>query len=177
MWRTWEVARRIPETDDVVTFVVRRVDDRLVRHSLPGQYVTALMPMPDGVRQPRQYSLSHADDGRHRQFSVKGVHGDDGPRGEVSTLMCQDLHVGDRVTLSAPYGDVVLDDSGRPVVFASAGIGVAPMAGMLSHLVTAESGLPFMRYVRGALIERDVASRDIRYEVFGPDLWQADVED
>ncbi|GAA2352224.1 globin domain-containing protein [Dactylosporangium salmoneum] len=250
VWRTWEVARRIPETDDVVTFVVRRVDDRLVRRSLPGQYVTALMPMPDGVRQPRQYSLSRADDGRHRQFSVKRIRGEGGPDGEVSTLMCQDLRVGDRVTLSAPYGDVVLDDSGRPVVFASAGIGVTPMAGMLSHLVTAESGLrvmvlhadvdeesfplrgqvvadiaklpgatlhvwyergadselavddvfaglmdisqvqlpddalyylcgplPFMRDVRGALIERGVAPSDIQYEVFGPDLWQADVED
>ena len=43
--------------------------------------------------------------------------------------------------MSLPYGDVVLDDAGRPVVFASAGIGIAPMAGMLSHLVTAGSGL------------------------------------
>ena len=43
--------------------------------------------------------------------------------------------------MSLPYGDVVLDDSGRPVVFASAGIGITPMAGMLSHLVTAGSGL------------------------------------
>ena len=29
--------------------------------------------MPDGVRQPRQYSLTRADDGEHRQFSVKRV--------------------------------------------------------------------------------------------------------
>jgi nitric oxide dioxygenase len=36
--------------------------------------------------------------------------------------------------------------------------------------------LPFMRAVRSALIERDVPARDIQYEVFGPDLWQADVE-
>jgi nitric oxide dioxygenase len=36
--------------------------------------------------------------------------------------------------------------------------------------------LPFIRAVRSALIERDVPARDIQYEVFGPDLWQADVE-
>jgi nitric oxide dioxygenase len=149
--------------------------------------------------------------------------------------------------MSLPFGDVVLDDSGRPVVFASAGIGVTPMAGMLSHLVTAGSHLPitllhadvdeasfalrrqvladiealpgasahvwyergaesslpvdahagvlnlddvklpddalyylcgplpFMQAVRSALIERNVAPRDIQYEVFGPDLWQADL--
>jgi nitric oxide dioxygenase len=140
----------------------------------------------------------------------------------------------------------VLDDS-RPAVFLSAGIGVTPMAGMISHLAAAgsrlpvtllhadtdersfalrgqllddlrrlpgssvhlwyENGggselpvdgvhegvvsldgldlpdgaayylcgpLPFMQAVRSALIDRGVAPRDIQYEVFGPDLWQAD---
>jgi nitric oxide dioxygenase len=31
-----------------------------------------------------------------------------------------------------------------------------------------------MQAVRSALIERGVPARDIQYEVFGPDLWQAD---
>jgi nitric oxide dioxygenase len=251
VWREWEVAEKVRETEDVVTFKVRRTDDRLVKTSLPGQYVTVQVPMPDGVRQPRQYSLTKADDGEHRQFSVKRVHGDGKPDGEVSNRLCDSVEVGDRLTLSAPFGDVVLDDS-RPVVFASAGIGVTPMAGMLSHLATAGSGLPitvlhadvdeasfalrqqvledvrflpaasahvwyehgadgqsgdgsvpvevhagqlnlddvklpddagyylcgplpFMRAVRSALIDRGVAPRDIQYEVFGPDLWQADL--
>ena len=39
------------------------------------------------------------------------------------------------VLLSAPFGDVVLEYSDRPIVLASAGIGITPMAGMLSHLV------------------------------------------
>ena len=43
--------------------------------------------------------------------------------------------------MSLPFGDVVLDDSG-PVVFASAGVGITPMAGMLSHLTAAGSHLP-----------------------------------
>jgi nitric oxide dioxygenase len=249
VWRPWEVEKKIRETPDVVTFVVRRVDDRLVKTSLPGQYVTVKMQMPDGVHQPRQYSLTRADDGEHRQFSVKRVHGGGEPDGEVSNLLHESVGIGDVVTLSLPYGDVVLDDSGRPVVFLSAGIGVAPMAGMLSHLVAAGSGLsitllhadldessfalrrqivtdvlalrnaslhlwyenqdqsnepaasvhrgmmdleavdlpddatyymcgplPFMQAVRSRLIERGVAPRDIQYEVFGPDLWQADLD-
>ena len=247
VWREWEVAEKIRETEDVVTFRVRRVDDRLVKTSLPGQYVTVKVPMPDGVRQPRQYSLTRADDGEHRQFSVKRVQGGGKPDGEVSNLLFDGVDVGDRLTMSLPFGDVVLDDSGRPVVFASAGIGVTPMAGMISHLATAGSHLPitllhadtdeasfalrnqvledlrslhgasahvwyengadsslpvevhagmmnvddvklpddalyylcgpvpFMRAVRSALIERDVPARDIQYEVFGPDLWQADL--
>jgi nitric oxide dioxygenase len=248
VWREWEVAEKIPETEDVVTFRVRRIDDRLVKTSLPGQYVTVQAPMPDGVRQPRQYSLTRADDGEHRQFSVKRVRGDGKPDGEVSNLLFDSVGVGDRLTMSLPFGDVVLDDSGRPVVFASAGIGITPMAGMLSHLTTAGSHLPitllhadldeasfalrhqvlgdlrrlaegtahvwyergaesslpvdgvhsgvmnleeiklpddaiyylcgplpFMQAVRSALIDRGVPPRDIQYEVFGPDLWQADL--
>jgi len=248
IWREWEVTQKIDETPDVVTFRVRRTDDRLVKTSLPGQYVTVKVRMPDGVHQPRQYSLTSADDGEHRQFSVKRVRGGDRPDGEVSTFLCDQVQVGDVLTLSLPFGDVVLDDSGRPVVFASAGIGITPMAGMLSHLTAAHSRLPitvlhadsdeasfalrnqvfgdvsrlrnssmhlwydhgantslpvdnvhagtmdlddvrlpagatyylcgplpFMRSVRSALIERDVPARDIQYEVFGPDLWQADL--
>jgi nitric oxide dioxygenase len=34
--------------------------------------------------------------------------------------------------------------------------------------------LPFMKAVRSALIDRGVPARDVQYEVFGPDLWQAD---
>ena len=120
VWREWEVAERYQETDDVVTFRMRRTDDRLVRTSLPGQYVTVQVPMPDGVRQPRQYSLTKVDDGDHRQFSVKRVRGGGKPDGEVSNFLCDHVHVGDRLTMSLPFGDVVLDDS-RPVVMASAG--------------------------------------------------------
>ncbi len=249
VWRDWAVEKKIPESPDVMTFVFKRIDDRLVKTSLPGQYVTVQMPMPDGVRQPRQFSLTRADDGQHRQISIKRVRGAGKPDGEVSTLMCDTLQVGDVVTMSLPYGDVVLDDSGRPVVFASAGVGITPMAGMLSHLAAAGSGLqimvlhadehegtvalrrqvvsdvltlpnaslhvwyangtashepvdgvhaglmnladvtlpdnawyylcgpiPFMQAVRSALIERGVPPADIQYEVFGPDLWQADLD-
>jgi nitric oxide dioxygenase len=249
VWRQWEVTDKVPETEDVVTFRVKRTDDRPVRTSLPGQYVTVKTLMPDGVHQPRQYSLTRADDGEHRQFAVKRVRGGGKPDGEVSNLLHDRVGVGDVLTMSLPFGDVVLDDSGRPLVFCSAGIGVTPMAGMLSHLVAAgsqfdvrvlhadlneesfalrrqvlddvralpnaaihvwyEQGaegalevdarfagtmdvsqvnlpddatyylcgpLPFMQAVRSALIDRGIAALDIQYEVFGPDLWQADAD-
>jgi nitric oxide dioxygenase len=139
IWRTWKVAERIQETDDVATFVVERVDEREVKPSLPGQYVTLKMRMPDAIHPPRQYSLTRADDGQRRQFSVKRVHGLDTPDGEVSNLLHDTVGVGDEVVLSAPFGDVVLEYSDRPLVLASAGIGITPMAGMLSHLVKSGS--------------------------------------
>jgi ferredoxin-NADP reductase len=36
--------------------------------------------------------------------------------------------------------------------------------------------LVFMQAIRSALVERGVSPRDIQYEVFGPDLWQADLD-
>lgn len=35
IWRTWRVVDRIQEAEDVVTFVVERVDEREVKTSLP----------------------------------------------------------------------------------------------------------------------------------------------
>src|SRR5215468_3897297 len=145
VWRQWEVEKKIQETADVVTFVVKRIDDRLVKPSLPGQYLTVQVTMPDGTRQPRQYSLSRADKGEQRQFTVKRVYGGGKPDGEVSTQLHTKVKVGDTLTISVPFGALVLDDySGRPMVFASAGIGITPMAGMLSHLAAAGSHLQIM---------------------------------
>ena len=145
IWRQWQVDKKIQETDDVVTFVVKRIDDHLVKPSLPGQYITVQVQLPDGTRQPRQYSQSRADQGESRQFTVKRVYGGGKPDGEVSTLLHTTVKVGDVLSISVPFGALALDDcSGRPMVFASAGIGITPMAGMLSHLAAAGSHLPIM---------------------------------
>jgi nitric oxide dioxygenase len=161
IWRTWRVAQRIQETDDVVTFVVERTDEREVKPSLPGQYVTIKMRMPDGVHQPRQYSLTRADDGKHRQFAVKRVHGLPTPDGEMSNLLHNEVQVGDEVVLSVPFGDVVLEYTDRPVVLASAGIGITPMAGMLSHLVKSGS----QRQVKLLHADDSAASFPLRAQV------------
>lgn len=250
VWRPWRVVEKIHETDDAATFVLARTDGHLAGTSLPGQYVSVQVLMPDGTHQPRQYSLTRADDGEHRAICVKRVHGGGAPDGEVSNLLLDTVRVGDELGVSMPYGDVVLDDSGRPLVLVSAGIGVTPTAGMLSHLVDGGSRtlvvvlhadeqestfalrhqvvddvralpsgavhlwyergadtdlpvdgvhagfmdlddvdlpegatyhlcgpVPFMKAVRAVLLGRGVPARDVRYEVFGPDLWQADDDD
>ncbi len=112
LWREWEVAERIEETDEVVTFRLRRTDDHVVKASLPGQYVTVQVPMPDGVRQPRQYSLTRADDGEHRQFSVKRVRGGGKPDGEVSNRLCESVRTSPTDTSSQSAFDT--SPSGLP---------------------------------------------------------------
>ena len=134
VWRTWRVAERIQETEDVVKITFERIDGRDVKPSLPGQYVTLQMPTLDNKHQPRQYSLITADDGYHRRLAIKRVSEPGKPDGEVSSLLHDNIRIGDELVMSAPFGDVVMDATDRPVVFASAGIGITPMAGMLSHL-------------------------------------------
>ncbi|MET9385340.1 globin domain-containing protein [Streptomyces sp. NPDC002928] len=240
--RDWEVVERVTETADVVTFRLRPVDGGPVPGFRAGQYVSVQVELPDGARQIRQYSLSGAPDATLRQISVKRVRDDAGPEGEVSNHLHARVREGSVLQLSAPYGDLVLDDAaGAPLLLASAGIGVTPMISMLAQLadaghpapvtvvhgdrspadhalrddheayaaklpdasvhfwyeenatgagrpglvdltgVAVASGtraylcgpLPFMRAVRTQLIEKGVAPADIHYEVFGPDLWQA----
>lgn len=36
--------------------------------------------------------------------------------------------------------------------------------------------LPFLQAVRSDLIAKGVPAKDIQYEVFGPDLWLADLQ-
>src|SRR4051812_17189207 len=133
IWREWQGAGKGQETDDVVTFKGRRTHDRLGENPPPRPDVARPGQPPGGGGPPPQDSPTQADDREHGQFSVRRVRGDGKPGGEVPTPLCASGGVGDRLPPPPPFGDVVLDDS-RPVVFASAGIGITPMAGMLSHL-------------------------------------------
>ncbi|MFJ9538224.1 globin domain-containing protein [Streptomyces sp. NPDC101225] len=139
-WRRWEIVERFTETADVATFRLRPVDGGAVAGFRAGQYVSVRVELADGARQTRQYSLSGAPGSAIRQISVKRVPGDGAaPDGEVSNHLHARVREGDVLELSAPYGDLVLDDSdGTPLLLASAGIGVTPMVAMLARL--AETG-------------------------------------
>lgn len=241
VWKPWRVIDRVEETDDVVTFMLRPADRSPAPPFQPGQYVSVRVELPDGAHQIRQYSLSCAPNGTDRWISVKRIAGSEQvPEGEVSTWLHAHVRTGDLLTVSAPFGDVILEEDDSPVLLASAGIGATPMVSMLAHLahtgatrrvVTVhgdrrpdshpfraelelltdrlpnadvhiwyeEAGetreddrtglvdvsgidipadtsaylcgpVPFMRAVRGQLLERGVSAARIHYEVFGPDL-------
>lgn len=134
-WRRWQVVERVAETADVATFRLRPADGGPVRDFRAGQYVSVRVTLPDGARQIRQYSLSGAPGESVRQISVKRVAGGATPEGEVSSHLHARVATGDVLELSAPYGDLVLDAADeRPLLLASAGIGVTPMVAMLAQL-------------------------------------------
>lgn len=240
-WQQMEIVERREETPHVVSLALRRSDGRPTRSFRPGQYVSVQVELPDGARQIRQYSLSSAPGRPEWRITVKRVRDGIRPEGEVSSWLHENARIGDMLTVSAPFGDLVLPESDGPLLLASAGIGSTPMLSMLSHLAAtgstrpvtvvhadrtpadhahrdelrrlvqalpgatlhlwyenpgdqapdASAGqvdldavelpgdvavflcgpLPFMRAVRGDLLQRGVAAQAVHYEVFGPDLW------
>lgn len=151
-WQEHRVIARFQETEDVVTFVVAPLDGR-VPASLPGQYVSVQVTLPDGAQQIRQYSLSGRSDEALR-FSVKRD-------GEVSNHL-HDLAVeGATVLVSQPSGDVTLLPGEGPVLLASAGIGCTPLVSMLAELAAVDSPRPVIA-IHG---DRDQLSHPLRAEL------------
>lgn len=142
-WRRWSVVERREETPEVASFLLRPLGEEPVPPARPGQYVSVRVPMPDGVHQLRQYTLSGGRDGL-RRITVKRVHGEGVPAGEVSNLLHDTVRAGDELILSAPFGEVTLEDGDRPLVLASAGIGCTPITAMLGHLAATGSERPVM---------------------------------
>ena len=140
VWRTLVLRRRLQESPDTVSFVLGTPDGSPLPEHGPGQYVSVQVALPDGARQIRQYSLTHAQGVSEWGISVKAVpasRGDDGaivPAGEVSNFLHHNLFEGDDIRVSAPFGELVLQDSASPLVLISAGIGITPIIGILHYL-------------------------------------------
>jgi nitric oxide dioxygenase len=140
VWRPWTVVGRLEETLEVATFMLRPADRTPSPPFRPGQYVSVRAELPGGARQIRQYSLSCAPNGTDRWISVKRIAGaSDSPEGEVSNWLHANVREGDVLTVSAPFGDTVLDDGDSPLFLASAGIGSTPIISMLAHLAATGS--------------------------------------
>ncbi|MET7686887.1 globin domain-containing protein [Streptomyces sp. NPDC005483] len=141
-WRPMEIVGRHEETPDTVSFLLRRTDGTPTGAFRPGQYVSIQVELPDGARQIRQYSLSGAPGDPHWRITVKRVRADVDPAGEVSSWLHEHARPGDTLSVSAPYGDLVLPEAEGPLLLASAGIGVTPMLSMLHHLAATDPTRP-----------------------------------
>jgi len=111
------VSRRVDETGDVVSLHLVPEDGSEVPDFLPGQYVTVVVDLPDGRRQPRQYSLSNAPGQGFLRLTLRAVRGEGGaPDGAVSTYLQAQVAEGDVLQVSQPFGDVWLEDGPDPGV-------------------------------------------------------------
>ena len=243
-WRRYTVAERVQEATDIVTLVLKPSDGGRVPAHQPGQYVSVAVDLPDGSRQPRQFTVSTGSREQSVQITIRRQRGSHGaPDGVVSSFLHDHVCVGDELDVSTPSGDVVLEPGNDPLLLISAGVGITPIAAILDDVAartpdrvvtvahadrsaahhpmwqavcaageslsnltrhtwyeeldaealerSAREGLmdltsvsvpantqvfmcgplPFMRDARSTLIRRGVPASQIKYEVFGPDLW------
>ena len=246
--RPYRVVRRIEETQDVISLILEPADDGGLPEISPGQYVSVFVDLPNGQRQPRQYTVSSTGLGNRLQITVRRVRGVNGaPDGQVSTYLNDHITVGETLEVSAPAGDFVVQSSDGPLLLASAGAGITTVLPIVEHIARTQPNrtvivahadrtaqdhalrdtvlhvgrqldnftaytwyetvgtddhrshqgfmdlteiplpadiqvftcgpLPFMRHIRSTLLARGVPADSIRYEVFGPDLWAAQIPD
>jgi nitric oxide dioxygenase len=157
----WRVTERVEETADVVSLVLAPADGRPVPAFVPGQYVTVAVDLPDGRRQPRQYTVSGRTDEGLR-ITVRRVPAEgDRPAGAVSTHLHEAVGVDDVLEVSAPAGDLTLPAGDGPLVLVSAGIGITPIVAVLQDVAAHTPARPVVL----AHADRAPATHALRGEV------------
>jgi nitric oxide dioxygenase len=137
-WRDFRVVSKQPESEVITSFVLEPADGLPVVNFEPGQYIGLAIQVPKlGLQQIRQYSLSDAPNGRSYRISVKREGGPDpAQQGYVSSLLHDQVQVGDTIRLAAPYGNFYVDvNASTPVVLISGGVGLTPMISMLNRVL------------------------------------------
>ena len=133
-YRPYRVVERFEESDEVSSLLLSPVSGQVPSHHT-GQYVSLAVDLPDGFRQPRQYTISSGPRGDSLRVTIKRVRGINGtPDGRVSTWLHENATPGTILDVSQPAGDVILDESDKPLVLVSAGIGITPVAAIMEDL-------------------------------------------
>lgn len=129
-WRPFRVARIVDESSVVRSFWLEPADGEGLGVFEAGQHLPVRAVLDDaGAPTVRTYTLSVApSDGAYR-LSVRR-------QGRFSSHMHDRLRAGDIIEARAPRGGFTVDArQARPLVLASAGIGITPMLAMLRHIV------------------------------------------
>ena len=131
-FRPMRVVAITPESRDVASFRLVPEDGAAppAGEAQAGQYLTLrLHPAGPDAAVLRSYSLSSIPDADGYRISVKRE-----PGGAGSGYLHTRVRIGDVIDVAAPRGAFTLQESGRPVVLVSAGIGATPVVAMLQSL-------------------------------------------
>lgn len=153
-WQKLKVAAVVDETPSIRSFYFESIDGAPLPSYRPGQFLPIRVPAP-GSDAPltRTYTLSDAHDPRRYRISVKR-------EGVASNWLHAHLVAGKQIEAMTPRGAFVYaEDSPRPAVFISAGIGITPMMAMLRHALAAARNdgaqAPRLFFFHGARNDRE----------------------
>ncbi|MFL1416561.1 FAD-binding oxidoreductase [Pseudomonas fildesensis] len=144
-FKTFRVIEKKQESAVITSFVLTANDGVSNLRFRPGQFLIVRLSLEGGVTALRNYSLSgDANAPSHLRISVKREPAPfDRPQlppGQGSNHLHDVVQVGDLLEIAGPTGTFVLDEeSPRPVVLFSGGVGLTPMLSMLHQLSTQSS--------------------------------------
>ncbi|WP_445620280.1 NO-inducible flavohemoprotein [Kushneria sp. Sum13] len=144
--RDFYLADRVAESEEIVSFYFKPLDQHPVRTFQPGQYLGVALDI-DGEQALRQYSLTSRPGDDFYRISVKRE-----GQGRASRHLHDHVKVGDHVRLLAPVGDMVLDDREAPVMLISAGVGQTPMLSLMAQALDAGRQVIYLHGARNARV-------------------------
>src|SRR6202050_5139042 len=129
-----EVVANDPVTHDLRHLVLRIVSPDVDFKFFPGQYVDISVPGTDEVRSFSMANTSARESGQ-LEFVIKVY-----PDGLFSEYLDKRLQVGDRLTVTGPYGVFMLRDApDTDLIFVGGGAGMAPILSLIRSM--AERGI------------------------------------
>ncbi|MGJ7510959.1 NO-inducible flavohemoprotein [Variovorax sp. GT1P44] len=140
--RDFKVVRKEVESDEITSFYFAPIDGKPVLDFQPGQYITLRLRF-DGQDIRRNYSLSAATNGHTYRISVKREIG-----GLASNHLHDAVQVGSTIELFPPSGAFTLEQSDRPLVLISGGVGITPTLAMLEAALKTSRAVHFIHCAR-----------------------------
>ena len=144
-FRRMRIAAKSRESADVISLVFEPADALPLATPLAGQFIV-LRLQPERETSPlmRSYSLSGAPNAGQYRVSIKCE-----VAGAASAYLDRQVDVGDMLEVSAPRGSFTLKPGERPLVLASAGIGITPVLAIL-HMLAGETSTREIWWLYGA---------------------------
>ncbi|SFG77762.1 NO-inducible flavohemoprotein [Neptunomonas qingdaonensis] len=141
-FKPFRVVNKVQQSSEITSFYLKPVDGQPLPSYKPGQYLSLKINDASLANtELRQYSLSDSHNSDSYRISVKREPAPqhDIPAGVASNFLHDNVKVDDTILVHAPAGNFYLDDSDKPVVLISGGVGVTPMLSMLNDLVRQHS--------------------------------------
>jgi nitric oxide dioxygenase len=141
-FKPFRVVQKISQSSEITSFYLQPVDGQPLPRYKPGQYISLKISDADLENtELRQYSLSDSHNAEHYRISVKRepTLRDDIPAGVASNFLHDKVNVEDTILVHAPGGNFYLDESDKPIVLISGGVGITPLLSMLNDLTLQNS--------------------------------------
>ena len=146
-FRSFRVARKVAESGIITSFYLEPTDGSALWPVKPGQYLTLKVPTDAGPVL-KTYSVScDPSETSYYRITVKreARPKPDVPDGVGSCWLHDTAEVGTEIEITAPRGAFVLnEDSTRPVILLSGGVGITPLLSMLHRLGGSERDVWFI---------------------------------